>query len=107
MAYQFNGLEKAILFALKAWGQVKKWLDRDKDGDLDVDDLAVVYRAVVDFITEVGPKIKGWPGLTTGERIDAALAFLKTKFPSVKTSLWVILEGLAYLALMVKGQIKK
>ena len=105
MAYKMNSFEKLMIGAMKVWNRLKTWLDRDGDGDLDVDDLTVLYQAAVEFITVIGPKIKAWPNMTIGERIDAAIDYLKEQFPSVRSSIWVILEGIAYLALLIKNKV--
>lgn len=102
-----NWFESLVLRGMTILPNIKEWVDVDKDGDVDFDDIQILYQKVMDFLSGAAQLVPEWPTLTVGQRIDRAVDFLKEKFPNVKTSFWVILEGLAYLMLLIRGKLGK
>lgn len=93
--------EKLVLFALAHWPGLKAKIDADGDGDFDAEDMVLWYGKVKDLLQRAKDIISGWASLTKGQRIDAVAAELAKDFPGVPGSIWVILEGIAYLALLI------
>jgi hypothetical protein len=104
--YKLLIVEKSVLFALKAWAKIHDLLDRDGDGDVDRDDLEAVYRNLLSILQDAPETWVKWASWSTGQRIDAVVKLLRQTFPTVSESLWVLLEGLAYLGLKARGLAK-
>ena len=102
-ASMIKWFEKMMLGALAA---MKSFADADSDGDVDMDDVEILYERTVEVLMQASETVANWASLSVGQRIDAVVAVLKAEFPKVKTTVWVILESLAYFILFLKGKAK-
>ena len=71
-------------------------IDLDKDGDVDSDDIKMLFGKVLDFLAKAVEVVPQWATMTAGQRIDKVVETMKTEFPGVPSCVWIILQGLGW-----------
>lgn len=92
---------KGVLGAVALLGsKIRPLVDIDKDGDVDYDDLVMLYNAGVDAAAACKEDLARWAAATQGQRIDMIVERVSSQFPKVDPRIWVGLNWL--LALVAK-----
>ncbi|MEN6400851.1 MAG: hypothetical protein ABFD94_02805, partial [Armatimonadia bacterium] len=95
------GFQKAMLGILSAFSFATKLLDVDHDGDVDRDDIKIIFNVGADFIAECQEDAAEWNKRSAGERLDWLCAHMQEHFPNTPKAVFINVNSILHLSATV------
>jgi hypothetical protein len=101
-----EALKRMMAYAIAHWPTMKEWLDLDKDGDLDTDDILGWMEKAEECVASAKAHFKDWKKWDTWEKMKQVVTWFQEITGVASDTVARLLVQIAYMVLRAKGKVK-